>query len=59
MKSKRKVQNLLERASQLSYSLETVVRDRKASEKYVIEKLSVLNGLIKTAEASVNLEHES
>jgi|TARA_B100001094_G_scaffold324636_1_gene377551 hypothetical protein len=58
MKTKRKVQPLLERASQLIYSLENVVRARKADEKFVVEKLVIIKELLKKVESNINLEHE-
>tara|TARA_B100000497_G_C7561813_1_gene338893 strand:+ start:683 stop:862 length:180 start_codon:yes stop_codon:yes gene_type:complete len=58
MKTKRKVQVLLERASQLTYSLENVVRARKADEKFVVEKLVIIKDLLKKVESNINLEHE-
>ena len=58
MKSKRQVSNLLERASQLTYSLENAVRARKADESFVVEKLVQIKELLKKAEHTVNLEYE-
>tara|TARA_R100000734_G_C3212236_1_gene26919 strand:- start:236 stop:415 length:180 start_codon:yes stop_codon:yes gene_type:complete len=58
MKSKRQVSNLLERASQLTYSLENAVRARKADESFVVEKLVQIKELLKKAEHNVNLEYE-
>lgn len=58
MKSKRQVESLLERASQLTYSLENAVRARKADQSFVVEKLVQIKELLKKAEHSVNLEYE-
>jgi len=58
MKTKRQVSNLLERANQLTYSLENAVRARKADHSFVVEKLMQIKELIKKAEQSVNLEYE-
>ena len=58
MKSKRQVSNLLERANQLTYSLENAVRARKADQSFVVEKLVQIKELLKKAEHSVNLEYE-
>ena len=58
MKSKRQVSNLLERANQLTYSLENAVRARKADESFVVEKLVQIKELLKKAEHNVNLEYE-
>jgi|TARA_B100000073_G_C23508363_1_gene482662 ribosome assembly protein YihI (activator of Der GTPase) len=58
MKSKRQVSNLLERANQLTYSLENAVRARKADQSFVVEKLVQIKELLKKAEHNVNLEYE-
>ena len=58
MKSKRQVEPLLERASQLTYSLENAVRARKADQSFVVEKLVQIKELLKKAEHNVNLEYE-
>ena len=58
MKSKRQVSNLLERANQLTYSLENAVRSRKADQAFVVQKLVQIKELLKKAEHSVNLEYE-
>jgi len=58
MKSKRQVESLLERASQLTYSLENAVRARKADQSFVVEKLVQIKELLKKAEHNVNLEYE-
>ena len=58
MKSKRQVLNLLERANQLTYSLENAVRARKADQSFVVEKLVQIKELLKKAEHNVNLEYE-
>ena len=58
MKTKRQVSNLLERANQLTYSLENAVRARKADQSFVVEKLVQIKELLKKAEQSVNLEYE-
>ena len=49
MKSKRQVESLLERASQLTYSLENAVRARKADQSFVVEKLVQIKELLKKA----------
>ena len=59
MKSKRQVESLLERASQLTYSLENAVRARKADQSFVVEKLVQIKELLKKAEHNVNLEYEA
>ena len=58
MKSKRQVSILLERANQLTYSLENAIRARKADQSFVVEKLVQIKELLKKAEYSVNLEYE-
>jgi len=59
MKTKRQVGDMLERAANLTYSLENAVRARKADEQYVIEMITKIKELVKKAEYYVNLEHES
>ena len=59
MKSKQRVSDLLERASNLAYTLENAVRARKADHSYVVEQTVKIKELIKAAEQSINLEHES
>ena len=59
MKSKQRVSDLLERASNVAFSLENAVRARKADHTYVVEQTEKLRELIKAVEQSVNLEHES
>ena len=58
MKSKRQVSILLERANQLTYSLENAIRARKADQSFVVEKLVQIKELLKKAEHNVNLEYE-
>jgi len=59
MKTKRQVSDMLERASNLTYSLENAVRARKADEQYIVEMIVKIKELVKKAEYYVNLEHES
>ena len=59
MKSKQRVSDQLERASNLAYTLENAVRARKADHLYVVEQTVKIKELIKAAEYLVNLEHES
>ncbi len=58
MKSKVHVGNLLERASNLAWSLENAVRSGKADRAYVLEQTVKIKQLIQKAEQSVNLEYE-
>ena len=59
MKNKVVVQEQLERASQLAYSLEDLLRAGKAEFKYTLDSVVRIKNLIKKAEERVNLEHES
>ena len=59
MKNKTVVQDTLERASQLSYSLENLLRASKADYAYTLETIVKIKNLIKKAESRVKLEHES
>jgi len=59
MKSKQRVSDLLERASNLAYTLENAVRARKADYAYVLEQTVKIKEIITAVEQSVNLEHES
>jgi|TARA_R110000796_G_scaffold113480_1_gene225240 hypothetical protein len=59
MKNKIPVQNALERASQLAYSLENALRASKADYKYTLDMVTQIKNLLKKAEDRVRLEHES
>ncbi len=59
MKNKTVVQNMLERASQLAYSLENALRAGKADYQYTLDTAVKIKNLVKQAEDRVKLEHES
>ncbi len=58
MKNKQFVQDHLERASQLSYSLENLLRASKADYKYTLDAVVKIKNLIKKVEERIKLEHE-
>lgn len=59
MKNKTVVQDHLERASQLAYSLENALRASKADYKYTLDTVVKIKDLVKKAESRVKLEYES
>ena len=59
MKSKRPVQENLEKASQLAYILENALRAQKADARFCLDKIVKIKEYIKMVEQRVKLEHES
>ncbi len=58
MKSKRQTSELLERANNLSYSLENAVRSGKADRAYVLGTIVKIKELLSQANRFVDLEYE-